>query len=270
MSLRRPAEVLRQSLQSNWGIATGVWWNVVLLAGSLAALPFDGRRILGLNPWVKPIKFDVSVIIFLLTIGIMLWALGEQRQWRRTRWCMGWGFGIAMIVEDSIIALQSARGVRSHMNFDTVRDAMLFAVMGLFIALNSALAAWLLMVWCVAKTQWAPTVVWGIRLGLAMLLAASAEGVRMVVWGSHTVGAPDGGIGLPFVNWSTRYGDLRVAHFFALHALQLFPLAALALVKTRWRERTQIGSLLLFAIVYSVEVWWLFAEAMHRVPLIRS
>ena len=270
MSLQRLADLLRESMAASRGIALSVWWNVALLIGSLAALPFDRRTILGLNPWVKPIKFDVSVIVFLLTVGVMLWALGPAGAWRRSRWWMGWGFGIAMIMEDSIIALQSARGVRSHMNYTTAQDAMLFAVMGLFIVLNTVMAAWLLAVWCSARTQWERVVVWGVRLGLLMLLLASAEGVRMVMWGGHTVGASDGGRGLPFVNWSIEHGDLRVAHFFALHALQLFPLAGLVLIRTRWNERIQIAVLVLFAVVYGAGVWLLFAEAMRSVPLIRG
>jgi hypothetical protein len=255
------------AVQGNLGLAWGVWWNVGLLVLSLAAMPFDGRRILGLNPWVKPVKFEISVIIFLVTVAVMLWALGERAELAQTKVWLGWGFGVAMIVENTVIALQSARGVRSHMNFTTPLNTSLFAVMGIFILANTIFGAWLLVLWCRTNSGLPPAVVWGIRLGLLMLLAASIEGVRMVGHRSHTVGAADGGPGLAFVNWSTGHGDLRVAHFFALHALQIFPLAGLALAATQLRNSLQVATLFGFAAVYGATVWWLFAMAMRGMPL---
>ncbi len=260
--------VLRESWRASRGIRVSVWWNVALLVGSVAAWPFDSRRILGLNPWVKPVKFEISGLIFLLTMAVMLWAVARDGRWRRSRAVMGWGFGVVMMVENSIIALQSARGVRSHMNYSTVTDALLFAVMGLFIGLNTVIGAWLLALWLRAKTEWPPAVVWGVRLGLLMLLLASAEGVRIVMNGAHTVGAADGGAGLAFVNWSTGHGDLRVAHFFALHALQIFPLVGLALAATKLRSGVQVSALFGFVAAYGWAVWWMFAEAMRGIPLV--
>jgi len=122
--------------------------------------------------------------------------------------------------------------------------------------------------WCRTDAGLPPAVVWGVRLGLAMLLAGSIEGVRIVMNGGHTVGAEDGGPGLAFVNWSTGHGDLRVAHFFALHALQIFPLVGMALAATRLRAGVQVSGLVGFAAVYGWAVWWLFAEAMRGLPLI--
>jgi hypothetical protein len=260
-------KMLCESVQGNRGLAWSVWWNVGLLALSLAAMPFDSRKILGLNPWIKPVKFDVSVIVFLLTIAVLLWALPDD--WRSTKVWVGWGVGVAMIVEDTIIALQSARGVRSHMNYDTHLDQGLFATMGLFILLNTLLSVWLLVAWCRTDAGLPPALVWGIRLGLLMLALGSIEGVRIVANGGHTVGAEDGGAGLPFVNWSTGFGDLRVAHFFALHALQIFPLVGMALAATRLRVAVQVSGLFMFAVAYSAAVWWMFAEAMQGLPLLR-
>ena len=64
--------------------------------------------------------------------------------------------------------------------------------------------------------------------------AAMARHERVTVSGAHTVGAPDGGPGLPGVGWSEQHGDLRIPHFTGMHALQVIPL----LVWLARRKRT--------------------------------
>ncbi len=77
----------------------------------------------------------------------------------------------------------------------------------------------------------------------------------------HTVGAPDGGPGLPIINWSTQYGDLRIAHFLGLHALQLLPVFGYYIAKSK-------KQIIRFSIIYFVIVMAVFIQAMLGRPLL--
>lgn len=248
------------------------WWQVALLLAGAVAMPLDHRLILGVNPWLKPLKFELSILVYTLTVGVLLRQLAGSYQAhgvdllaRRSAVAVAWVVGLTGIVEDSVIALQSLRGVRSHMNFTSPLNAMLFAMMGVFIAANTVALVVLLLLFLrkAGRFQWPAPVLTGVRLGLSVLVLGSLEGVLMVRNGQHTVGAPDSGSGVPLLNWSTAHGDLRIAHFFAVHALQVFPLAGLLFSRLPAPPAIQRSLVVVFAAAYTAGCGWVLHLAMQ-------
>ena len=223
---------------------------------------FDSTEILGINRWIKPMKFFVSTAIFVWTTAIYLYYLKDYKKSARL---ISWGIIFIFFVELFIVVMQAARGTTSHFNHKTPFDGMMFSVMGIMILLNTILAAYLLFLYFRAEIDLPQSIVWGMRLGLILFLAACFEGGYMSAQIGHSVGAADGGAGLPLVNWSTRGGDLRVAHFFGMHAFQAVPFFAYTVEK--YRIKSPIVWTFIFAIVYLSVFTFLFIQALHGQPL---
>ncbi|MEV6931294.1 hypothetical protein AB0M46_43315 [Dactylosporangium sp. NPDC051485] len=220
---------------------------LVVLAGLMAALALltaigivaDDRTLLGVPIWLKPFKFSVSIAIYAVTIACMIGLLAERR--RRFGWWLGTVIAATMLIEIAVIAAQAARGHRSHFNVQTPLDGALFEVMGATIAVAWA-ATLILAILLLMQRMPDRASALAVRLGLVIALGGMAVGFLMTIpsaaelaqdrptiVGAHSVGVPDGGPGLPLVNWSTTGGDLRAGHFIGMHALQALPLFALLL-----------------------------------------
>ena len=239
------------------------WLNVALAALALALLPFDQRLVTGALVWLKPLKFSLSIIAFAWTLGWLLADLPAvaQRSVRR----LSLGVAVSMLVEQAAIFIQAARGTTSHYNLTTAFDGLLFAAMGIFIAVNTAMTAWALYLAWRHRPHGPAGYVWGLRLGLLVFLVGSMLGGLMIHNAQHTVGALDGGPGLPGLGWSTRVGDLRAAHFLGMHALQILPLLGWAL--SRWAPRRAALLTWAGATLYAGVVAGLFALALAGRPL---
>lgn len=240
-------------------------YNIALLAVSLVGLAVDPRQVTGVNPWIKPIKFEISIVIYAMTIA---WMLMNLRASANVKQFLAAGVAVTMAAEITAIVLQAARGVKSHFNTGTPFDGAVFAVMGVMIVLNTALLVWLLALYFRPHADLAPAVVWGIRLGLIVFLLASAEGFLMINRQGHTVGAPDGGPGLLFLNWHTQFGDLRVAHFVGIHAIQLLPLLGWLVSRT---DRTAGTAWVAAAFVVLLAIFTgTLVQALAGRPLVRA
>jgi hypothetical protein len=99
-------------------------------------------------------------------------------------------------------------------------------------------------------------------------LAAAHAGRPMPVIGAHTVGAPDGGPGIPGTGWSTEHGDLRVSHFIGLHALEVLPLIALGLRRRRLPADARARLTLTAAGSYFALFAILLAQALRGQPVL--
>ena len=222
----------------------------------------DTRVILGLNPWVKPMKFLSSITIFLWTVA---WFMPETQPKPVLRNIVRWTIGPAMLLEIVCIILQSTRGATSHFNVTTPFDAAIFSLMGVTIGLNTVA---MLLFLAIVRRDTPPMragYIWGIRLGVAIFLLASLEGALIVSNNAHTVGAPDGGPGLPFVNWSTSAGDLRIAHFFGMHAMQVLPLLGFVLDRAKAPAR---GVVIAASLIWMAIMGGLLMMALQGRPLL--
>jgi hypothetical protein len=231
-------------------------------------IPFDNRTVTGVNPWIKPLKFDLSVAVYLWTLGWLLYALADRFP-ASVKW-ISWGVLVCMVVEILCIKVQAIRGVTSHFNVATPLDGIIFGMMGNFIFVNTLLIGYATVLFWISSPAVEAAYLWGIRLGFVTFLLGSLVGVVMVMHNAHSVGVADGGAGLPLLNWSTIGGDLRAAHFVGMHALQLFPLAGYLLHRYNVGGGRLSPTLLtvLFCLGYSLLAYGVFSRAMSGKPLV--
>jgi hypothetical protein len=242
---------------------------LVVFAASLAGLAVDPRVITGAPAWLKPSKFAISTAIYALTLA---WILSHVQDRRRLVQIVGWGTAIIVTLEVALIDLQAARGTTSHFNIGTALDAAIFTTMGVAILCAWGLAIALTV--ALFRRRFADRALgWSLRIGMLITVLGSGMGGlmtrptesqmesvrathRLPVAGAHTVGAPDGGAGLPGTGWSREHGDLRVPHFVGLHAIQLVPLFALfagrRIASARKREQAALVAGLSYTTLFVI------------------
>ncbi|MEV8587306.1 hypothetical protein [Streptomyces sp. NPDC051180] len=221
-----------------------VWFaaSMVLLAlVSAVGLVVDDRILVGVPIWTKPLKFSLSFIAYALSLAWMLSLLAPLPRAHRIGWWAGTVVGVTGLGEMVLITLQVVRGTQSHFNQATPFDNAVFQIMG-----GTVVVLWLgaltIAVLLLRARILDRATAWAVRLSSLIALAGAAVGFLMVrptpeqlavdeppVIGAHSVGVPDGGPSMPLTGWATTGGDLRVAHFFGMHALQLLPLLLLVL-----------------------------------------
>lgn len=185
----------------------------------------------GVNAWNKPLKFALSIAFFLLA---MIWFTGDLPGFNTTLFT--WVNVVLFAFEMVYIAVQAGRGEASHFNQSTPFYATMYALMGLAATAATLYAAYVgYLYFTTPLPHLTPGYLWAVRLGILIFVIFSLEGAVMGSRLTHSVGLSDVNQTLPFLKWNTTAGDLRVAHFVGMHALQVLPLLAwLGLSNPRW------------------------------------
>lgn len=198
-----------------------------MMVPSFAGFLLDTRTFNGINVWIKPLKFQSSAALFLVTLALF-WPFldAEQRERKSVRFA-AWFISICLLLEILYITYRASQAEASHFNRTSAINIALYAWMGVTILAATIMSGWIGWLILQARDKIAsPGLRYAIGVGLlAGTILGSLTAVYMSAQTNHWVGgvATDSG-GLAFFSWSRTGGDLRVAHFIGLHAMQGIPL----------------------------------------------
>lgn len=238
---------------------------LVLSIVLIILIPANEVQILGINSLIKPLKFSLSLWIYSWTMAYLVYYFKNEKVVKRLTFLIVF----VMLYEQVIITVQAFRGTLSHFNTVTTFENVLFNLMGLFITIVTGYTLYAAFKFRKQKDNLAKAKKAAIFYGLLIFVIASFMGGVMGAILSHNVGGEMGAEGLPFVNWSTRIGDIRVAHFIGIHALQLIPSLGFFISDRVSIPQKALSYVSFFSFGYFLFVIFLFVQAMMGLPFFK-
>ena len=212
----------------------------------------------GANAWYKPFKFFLSIGIFAWTIGFYTVYLHMPDAVNMYSWMVIILLGFLEIY----IAIQAGRGQLSHYNSSTPFYGFLLFLMIISAVVVTLWTAYIGILFCSIDFPALPAYyVLSIRISIFLFVIFAFQGASMGSRQSHTVGGPEGGPALPITDWSKKHGDLRVAHFIGIHALQVLPLLSYYVFKSNI-------AVLMLTLFYSSLAVFSLTRAISGKPLV--
>ncbi len=220
----------------------------------------DTRLLYGVSVWEKPSKFFLSLAIHMATLAWGISLLSAEQQRSRGIRIASVAFISAAVFEMAYMAFQSSLGEASHFNRSTTFHDVMYGLMGLGALTLTVTTAYL--GWRIRKSG---TTLMHFAAGWSFMVSAAATTFvagYLASGSGHWIGGDQtDATGLPFFHWSTTGGDLRVAHFAALHIMQAVPL-----ITWFWPDKRIAAAALIAGIAL---VGALSAQALTGVPLFR-
>jgi hypothetical protein len=245
---------------------SGLIFLIITIALIIIAF-FNTTQVLGINAMIKPIKFASSLCIYAFTMAYLLQFWQNQMSVKKYSILAA----IVMFYEQFAITVQAFRGKLSHFNVTEWFGGILYLFMGITIV-SLTIATLFMAIQFIKQKEYSinKTFSLSIKIGMILFVVFSFLGGYMTSINSHNIGGPIGQAGLPLVNWSTLFGDVRVAHFFGLHALQLIPLFGYYISKSSLSSNSAHKLVWLFASMYFLFIAFTFVQALMGRPFITS
>ncbi len=261
----------------------GFYFSFLFLLVSILGLIIDDRILQYVPIWLKPFKFSVSSVIFIGSILYFLKYISNQKFIYLTNKIVSYG----LMIELLIIFFQAYRGKMSHFNNQTFEDFILFQIMAITIVcvwLGFGVYAWKLF----KSTEYGNDLVFkGIQVGAIITFLTMPFAFTMpqpsktqlqeiiknksqigLVVGSHTVEEKDPSQTYPLTGWAKTGGDLRIAHFLGLHALQILPILAFLLTGMNFTISNKKRILSTTGFFYLLLVVVVLVQALKGIPII--
>lgn len=243
---------------------------LAMIPPTLMALVLDPRLLNGVNLWIKPLKFEISIALYVGTLAWFMSFLREhERQARRFR---VWAAiaATASVIEMVWIGAAAYLGIASHFNQDNALMAAVYPMMGAM-AVTLTLPSLVMGRAFLRNRAGSDNPAFHLSLGLGLILTCVltiAVAGYMSSQSGHAVGGTGSDAdGLKLIGWSRSGGDLRVAHFFATHAMHFVPafgwLASKALPQSR--ARTAVWT---FSLAFVGFIAFALAQAILGLPFL--
>ena len=224
----------------------------------LPAMLLDPRMLDSAQVWVKPQKFNISLALHFFTIALLAQQVPTKIRTGPVLMVFSYLAAIALVFEYVWVAVQAAQAKRSHFNFDTQFEALMYAAMGIGAVLLMTIAmALAVQIW--RKGDRSRFGLWlGSVVGLSLAFVSTLYFGFEMSSTSRYVGASleGGGATVPFFGWSREYGDLRPAHFVSLHLMQTAPLAGWLADRQGWNAKIAVGAVVVVQLALAFALFF--------------
>lgn len=222
------------------------------------------------NAWFKPFKFAFSTFT-------LAWALAWYCAYLPEFNGKLFAYTIIILLGFEIIyiTIMAGQGKASHYNVSSPFYSLMFSFMAIAASLVTIYIAYVGYLFFIHSFPQLPNYyVWSIRLGIIIFVIFSFEGFLMGARMSHSVGLVNDNSSIFILSWSKLVGDLRVAHFIGMHAIQVLPLLSYYILRNT--SLTLMAAFLyfllaLFTLIQALQAKpFLFQKIQHQHTLTKN